>query len=66
MKLVKKLIKKIIYVFITINKDIKQRYETEMDVENTVLLQHQIIYDDIEKPNMNVWMKKGKEDDEQR
>lgn len=54
MKLVKKLIKKIIYVFITINKDIKQRYETEMDVENTVLLQHQIIYDDIEKPNMNV------------
>lgn len=43
MKTVTKLIKKIVYVFICINKDIKQRYETEMNVENEVLLQHKII-----------------------
>lgn len=52
MKILKNLIKKITYVFITINQDIKQRYEIEMSVENAVLLQHQIIYD-IEKPDMN-------------
>lgn len=37
MKILKNLIKKITYVFITINQDIKLRYLTEMEVENEAL-----------------------------
>lgn len=37
MKILTKLIKKIAYVFISMNQDIKLRYQTEMEVENEAL-----------------------------
>lgn len=36
MKIVKKLIKKIVYIFICINQDIKLRYEIQNDFESKI------------------------------